>query len=56
MIERIVIIGIKNYNGDKPIKVVGSDDALQGQYNSDNNVLTIRKPGLKVVDDWVLEL
>ena len=56
MIERIVIIGIKNYNGEKPIKVVGSVDALQGQYNADKNVLTIRKPGLKVVDDWVLEI
>ena len=46
----------QNYNGEKPIKVVGSVDALQGQYDANKNVLTIRKPGLKVVDDWVLGL
>ena len=54
-IERIVILGMKTYSEGQPIKVVGSADELQATFDSNTNVLVIRKPGLKVVDDWAIE-
>ena len=46
---------MKTYSEGQPIKVVGSADELQATFDSNTNVLVIRKPGLKVVDDWAIE-
>jgi len=53
-IERVVVLGLKN--APSSVTFEGTDVAVDFDFHAEQNLLVLRKPDVKVVDDWTIAL